>query len=112
MNNNFLIATKHIFSQEYNGLFHFFFNYTNNNIFNNKLDKSILENYHLASVFKLMNENSNVNIFKNLDKEDYIKSRSDMISMILATDMANHFSDSAKMKGRLATSGLKIFKLL
>ena len=68
-------------------------------------DKSILESFHVASVFKKMSENSHMNIFKYLDKQDYVQMRGNIIQMILSTDMTMHFTDLAKLKGRLATSG-------
>lgn len=68
------------------------------------LDKSVLENYHASASFTLALEEETA-IFKNFIREDYCKIRERIISMILATDMSSHFSDLAKLKGRLATSG-------
>lgn len=52
------------------------------------------------------------NIFEKLDREEYKKVRERMISMVLATDMSFHFSDLAKMKARLASSGMEKIILL
>ena len=49
-------------------------------------------------------------IFKNFSREDYSKIRERIIGMILATDMSMHFTDIAKLKGRLTTSGIKNIK--
>lgn len=38
----------------------------------------------------------------NFSNDDFKRLRERMISMILATDMQNHFTDQAKLKGRLA----------
>ena len=73
------------------------------------IDKSVLENFHIASVFKLMTENSNMNIFKYLSNSDHSKIRTMIINMVLSTDMSLHFTDLAKVKGRLATSGFFLF---
>lgn len=40
-----------------------------------------------------------------MGQENYKKMRERIISMILATDMNSHFSDLAKLKGRLASNG-------
>eukprot|EP00330_Aristerostoma_sp_ATCC50986_P009896 CAMPEP_0114602146 /NCGR_PEP_ID=MMETSP0125-20121206/24761_1 /TAXON_ID=485358 ORGANISM="Aristerostoma sp., Strain ATCC 50986" /NCGR_SAMPLE_ID=MMETSP0125 /ASSEMBLY_ACC=CAM_ASM_000245 /LENGTH=153 /DNA_ID=CAMNT_0001812075 /DNA_START=241 /DNA_END=702 /DNA_ORIENTATION=+ len=78
---------------------------TNNNFHKNTLsqhairynDKSVLENHHVSAAFALMRED-NYNIFKNFTREKFQETRERMISLVLATDMANHFSDVAKMK--------------
>ena len=46
-----------------------------------------------------------LNVFEKLDKDEYRKIRERMISMVLATDMSFHFSDMAKLKAKLASSG-------
>lgn len=43
-----------------------------------------------------------MNIFKNFKNEDYKLARERIISMVLGTDMANHFADVAKLRGRIA----------
>jgi len=56
-------------------------------------DKSVLENYHLCKAFLIANKKESCNIFSNFSVKDYNTIRSMVISMVLATDMANHFSD-------------------
>ena len=53
-------------------------------------DASVLENFHCAKTFQLL-ENNEINIFSNLSNEDYLLLRKKMIGEILATDMAFHF---------------------
>jgi len=64
-------------------------------------DKSCLENHHVSYAFALM-KGEQSNIFENFSKEDYKTMREKIIANVLATDMSNHFSDMAKLKGRLA----------
>ena len=53
-------------------------------------DISVLENFHCAKTFQLLDINE-LNIFKNFSKEDFLLIRKKMIGEILATDMAFHF---------------------
>ena len=71
VNNNFLKETNNKLSIRYN-------------------DTSILENMHISSTFKLILNNKNYNIFENVDKILYKQMRKEMISCVLATDMAFH----------------------
>jgi len=41
------------------------------------------------------------NIMENFSKDKFKSTRERLITMILATDMSNHFTDVAKLKGRL-----------
>ena len=61
----------------------------------------MLENHHVSSVFAILNQDS-YNIFANFSREDYKMIRERIVSIVLATDMSIHFSDIAKLKGRLA----------
>lgn len=88
LNNPYLINTRHELAIRYN-------------------DKSPLENHHVSSIFFLMKDDS-LNILSNLAKEDFKKTRERLISMILSTDMSVHFSDLAKLKGRLVSNGNKL----
>lgn len=45
-----------------------------------------------------------LSIFGSFSVENYKKVRERIISMVLATDMTCHFSELAKLKGRLAVS--------
>jgi hypothetical protein len=48
------------------------------------------------------------NILKNFTKEDHKAIRERMIGMVLATDMATHFADIAKLRGRLQAGKIHI----
>jgi 3',5'-cyclic-nucleotide phosphodiesterase len=67
-------------------------------------DKSVLENFHVATSFDIMQDDA-CNIFVFLTKEDYRAARDRMINMVLSTDMSLHFSELAKLKGRLINNG-------
>lgn len=75
-----------------------------------KKDKSVLEYHHVSAAYALALEEE-TNIFVNFNREDFTKLRERIICMVLSTDMSVHFSELAKMKGRLA-SGIFIFLLL
>ena len=84
----------------------YFFNFLNHL----SLDKSVLENYHISSSWTLALSSPEFDIFKNMTTDTYKRLRERMIGMVLATDMNSHFSDLAKLKGRLSNSGiLEIF---
>ncbi|KAI8815748.1 uncharacterized protein EV422DRAFT_502077 [Fimicolochytrium jonesii] len=53
-------------------------------------DRSVLENHHLASAFRVMNLPEN-NFLVNLSKNDYRSVREAVIDMVLATDLSQHF---------------------
>ena len=53
-------------------------------------DTSVLENFHCAKSFQLL-ENNEINIFSNFSNEDYKLIRKKMIGEILSTDLAFHF---------------------
>ena len=72
-------------------------------------DKSVLENHHVAAAFGLLKDDQ-YNIFKTFSKENYKAIREKMIAMVLSTDMSQHFTDVAQLKGRLA-AGKIICKL-
>ncbi|XP_044734940.1 high affinity cAMP-specific and IBMX-insensitive 3',5'-cyclic phosphodiesterase 8 isoform X2 [Chrysoperla carnea] len=59
-------------------------------------DLTVLENHHAAFTFKLTLGDERVNIFKNLDKDQYKVVRHNVIDMILATEMTKHFEHLAK----------------
>ena len=62
-----------------------------------------MENHHVSAPFILMQE-PEMSIFGSFSTENYKKVRERIISMVLATDMTCHFSELAKLKGRLAVS--------
>nr|XP_050866246.1 high affinity cAMP-specific and IBMX-insensitive 3',5'-cyclic phosphodiesterase 8 isoform X1 [Vespula vulgaris] len=59
-------------------------------------DLSILESHHAALTFKLSLSDDKVNIFKNLDRDTYKILRTNIIDMILATEMTKHFEHLAR----------------
>ncbi|XP_056636581.1 high affinity cAMP-specific and IBMX-insensitive 3',5'-cyclic phosphodiesterase 8 isoform X2 [Diorhabda sublineata] len=59
-------------------------------------DVTVLESHHAALTFKLTLGDDRINIFKNLDRETYKIARSNVIDMILATEMTKHFEHLAK----------------
>ena len=63
-------------------------------------DKSVLENHHIAASFALL-KREELNIFETLERAELKEMREKMIALVLSTDMAFHFSDQAKLKGRL-----------
>lgn len=71
LNNNFLKETDDKLAIKYN-------------------DTSILENMHIAETFKLIQFDSECNIFEKIDKKTYRQFRKEMISCVLSTDMAFH----------------------
>lgn len=60
-------------------------------------DKSVLENYSLFLFFNFIKE-INMNIFCDMDTNDVKQIRKAIIMNIIATDMANHFTDLKKLK--------------
>ena len=51
----------------------------------------LLENHHASSIFKLLRD-KRYNIWSNMNTSEYRTFRSLVISLVLATDMANHAS--------------------
>lgn len=69
-------------------------------------DKSVLENFHVASAFKLLGEEKN-NFMEKVQREDKKKIRFKIISLVLATDFARHFNDLGKFQLRFSSGGVK-----
>ncbi|XP_073069540.1 dual specificity calcium/calmodulin-dependent 3',5'-cyclic nucleotide phosphodiesterase 1B isoform X4 [Manis javanica] len=63
-------------------------------------DRSVLENHHLSSVFRMMQDDE-MNIFINLAKDEFVELRALVIEMVLATDMSCHFQQVKSMKTAL-----------
>uniref|UniRef100_A0A2I3RCF3 Phosphodiesterase 1B n=1 Tax=Pan troglodytes TaxID=9598 RepID=A0A2I3RCF3_PANTR len=63
-------------------------------------DRSVLENHHISSVFRLMQDDE-MNIFINLTKDEFVELRALVIEMVLATDMSCHFQQVKTMKTAL-----------
>jgi len=65
-------------------------------------DESVLENHHLAVAFKLL-QNTDCDIFSNLNKKQRQTLRKMVIDMVLATDMSKHMSLLADLKTMVET---------
>ncbi|CAF0780327.1 unnamed protein product [Adineta steineri] len=72
LNNGYLVKTKNDLALTYN-------------------DFSVLENHHASSVFKLLRD-KRYNIWSHMNTNEFRSFRSLVISLVLATDMANHAS--------------------
>lgn len=80
-NNNFQINKRSDLSRRYN-------------------DVSVLENYHVSSAFKVISQN-NSNIFCDIQNEEYRVVRKRIVECVLATDMAKHAKECARLKIKL-----------
>lgn len=79
LNNNFVIRTRHPLAMRYN-------------------DKSVLENYHCAFGFSLM-QMPECNVLENLDEDQYTVVRAAIVNNILATDLVRHAEIVDRFKG-------------
>ena len=61
-------------------------------------DRNVLESYHIASVFLLMQSKPECNLFQHMDAATYRKARKMLIDLVLATDLASHFDILAVWK--------------
>jgi high affinity cAMP-specific and IBMX-insensitive 3',5'-cyclic phosphodiesterase 8 len=59
-------------------------------------DIAVLENHHISMCFQLTTRDDQVNIFRNISRDDFILIRQFMIDMVLATEMAKHFEHLTK----------------
>ncbi|XP_049750017.1 dual specificity calcium/calmodulin-dependent 3',5'-cyclic nucleotide phosphodiesterase 1C isoform X1 [Elephas maximus indicus] len=64
-------------------------------------DRSVLENHHLSAVYRLLQEDEEMNILINLSKDDWREFRTLVIEMVMATDMSCHFQQIKAMKTAL-----------
>lgn len=69
-------------------------------------DNSVLENFHVASAFKVLGEEKN-NFMEDVQKEDRKKFRMKCVGLVLATDFARHFADLGKFQLRFSNGGVK-----
>lgn len=65
-------------------------------------DISVLESHHASMTFRVL-RNPDCNIFENLTEEQHKEIRRSMISLVLATDMSNHFEYVSKFQHHLST---------
>jgi hypothetical protein len=69
-------------------------------------DKSVLENYHIANIFKLIKKDE-YNIFKPFRPEEYRIMRRRIVEGILATDMKKHQKVIGKIKNKSVVYSIK-----
>eukprot|EP01137_Pigoraptor_chileana_P036946 Opistho-2@33321 len=68
-------------------------------------DTSVLENHHSAAFFQAL-QDPDANILEGLDHEEFRRARKLICSLILATDVAQHFEHLNKFKTRTASGQL------
>jgi hypothetical protein len=68
-------------------------------------DKSVLENHHLATAFRLIADDEKANFLSDLLKEQVAIVRKQMIEMVLGTDMSQHFSRVGDFAGLVTKLG-------
>ncbi|KAJ3272347.1 High affinity cAMP-specific 3',5'-cyclic phosphodiesterase 7A [Terramyces sp. JEL0728] len=90
-NNGFMITTSNPIALRYN-------------------DTSVLEHYHCAKGFEIMSDIS-CDVMEGLTPEQSKSIRSSVISMVLATDMINHFEYISKFKNSINGDGLDLNNL-
>jgi cAMP-specific phosphodiesterase 4 len=73
VNAGYLINTRHDLAMTYN-------------------DTSVLENMHVATLYKLLRDEPNADPFAKLKDADWKHARKTIVSAVLATDMAHHFT--------------------
>eukprot|EP00795_Rhopilema_esculentum_P005879 gene5879-11206_t len=69
-------------------------------------DIAVLENHHAAMAFKLTSKDSKSNILKNIESEDFKVLRQQIIDMIMATEMKQHFEHLSKFDNSLNNRNL------
>ena len=67
-------------------------------------DRSVLENHHLASSFKILDKPEN-NFVSHLSKADYKAFRESVIEFVLATDLTQHFTLLSMYKTKMTSVG-------
>ena len=81
LTNRYLVNTRHKIALRYN-------------------DSSVLENMHIAKIFKLLSSPES-DILQTLVSEDWVHVRKIVIEMILTTDMGKHFEVLGKFRSRV-----------
>jgi len=74
-------------------------------------DKSVLENHHLQVAYTLL-KRADCNILSKLDQEEQEYFRHLVVEMVLATDMAEHFSQLNEIKNTITKTEVKTLKLI
>ncbi len=68
---------------------------------------SVLENYHVASAFKVIKSSEEYNIFSDLSKDNYKTMRKRIVESVLATDMTFHAKQFTYLKLKIENLGIK-----
>jgi len=68
-------------------------------------DQSVLENFHVAGAFHLIEKRPHTNLFDGLSREQFRVVRGEMINMVLATDMSKHFEKVGDFNNLAAVYG-------
>lgn len=61
-------------------------------------DRSVLENFHISQAFRLLACDQDADILSDLGPEMVVRARKEMIEVVLATDMAQHFCQVSNLK--------------
>lgn len=64
-------------------------------------DNAVLENMHVAEFFRLVSRDGYC-LFKDLSRADMLHVRRVIIDLVLGTDMAKHFEDTAKFTAKVS----------
>ncbi|VDP38554.1 unnamed protein product [Soboliphyme baturini] len=67
-------------------------------------DRSVLENHHISSIFRMMRADKQLNILSNLTNEEYREFRNLVIEIVLSTDMSTHFTQVKNLKTMLESA--------
>ncbi|KAJ3229324.1 High affinity cAMP-specific 3',5'-cyclic phosphodiesterase 7A [Chytriomyces hyalinus] len=88
VNNNYLIQSSHPLAILYN-------------------DLSVLEYHHASKAFEIM-QKPQTNIFAKFPADQKRDVRKQMINMVIATDMSQHFTYINKLKSKISAAALKL----
>ncbi|KAI8903826.1 hypothetical protein EDD86DRAFT_230704 [Gorgonomyces haynaldii] len=69
-------------------------------------DIAVLENHHCSTGFEIMYSDPKYNVLQGFPPEQRKELRSMITSLVLATDMANHFEYIAKFKNKINGAGI------
>ena len=64
-------------------------------------DKGVLENYHVSQAYEVMTK-PNTSILSGMSKDEHVEFRRLLVELVLATDMAHHFSYVTKFQQKVA----------
>lgn len=71
-------------------------------------DRSVLENFHVSTAFRLLFSNVSTNILHGLPAEQYTLFRKEIIDMVLSTDMALHFAKTGDFAQHASKNGMSV----